>query len=169
MGKRICGPRAIDVVEDYVCKLPKPSLVTPYRIEKDTGLDHSQADACLESLAPHPGEASLYELCEETGQGRWLIKSASNQNEYWIDEQHQCMIEAIRTSDNSGLSSDEKERLAIALVKRCEKSSDLARLLGLAAGASLALDGLRRMSEGDGRGRSEFVLGAGTFLLSIIA
>jgi hypothetical protein len=119
MGKKACGPRAIDKVEAYICTRPKLSVITPSLVERDTGLDHRQAETCLDSLAPHPGQASIYELCEETGQGRWLIKSTVNHNQYWIDEPDMCIIEAIRKSDKKGLSIPQKQANAQRLGKKC--------------------------------------------------
>lgn len=111
----------MDLVEECICKkLPKPSLITPYEIEKRSGLDHSIAKACLESIAPHPGEAGIVELCEETGQGRWLVRSASNPNDFWIDESDECVVEAIRSADKLvDLSQREREGVGRALANSC--------------------------------------------------
>ena len=109
MGQKVCGPRAIDKVESFICKQPKLSVITPHIIEKSTGLDHGQAEACLDSIAPHPGQVSTFELCEETGQGRWLIKSTANPNQYWIDEPKDCILKAIKASDKAWLTIPQKE------------------------------------------------------------
>lgn len=143
MGKHVCGPKAMDRVEECICnKLPKPSLVTPYRIEKLSGLDHNIAEACLESMAPHPGQAGTLELCEETGEGRWLVRSASNPNEFWIDERDECVVEAIKTADKLvRLSSNEREDRAKALVSACTGrcSSDKSWLKDLIAGIGFGM------------------------------
>ncbi len=135
----------MDAVEDCICnKLPKPSLVTPHRIEKLAGIDHNIANACLASIAPHPGEASLYELCEETGQGRWLVKSASNPNEYWVDEKDDCVVRAIKTADGlTQLTPRDRENKAKVLVDACPRRPSsgagwLEALVGVAALTALA-------------------------------
>jgi hypothetical protein len=171
MGKAYCGPKGMDIVECFVCTQPKPSLVTPYIVERATGLDHMQAAACLDSLSPHAGESSLYEAClqkDENGivteHGRWLIKSKAKRNEYWIDEPEPCMLEAIRTADASGLPYPENQKQAEKLFNECQTRQNLrdyaiCRFVGVAAGTGLVIDGFRRIRTGNTMGPSEAILG----------
>jgi len=125
MGRQVCGSKSLDAVEDCICNmLPKPSLITANRIEKLTGIDHNIASACLETFAPHLGEAGLFELCEEMGQIRNLVRSAFNPNEYWIDDIDECVIEAIKSVDRlTYLSPHEREERAKVLVDACSIQS----------------------------------------------
>jgi hypothetical protein len=110
-------------------------------------------------------------MLRRDGAGRWLVKSASNPNEYWIDEQDCCMVEAIKAADSSGLPSD-KECLARTPVEKCRsglESRATFRLVGVAAGTALAIDGIRRIMDGDRKGEAEFAIGVAIDLLSIFA
>jgi hypothetical protein len=169
MGKAYCGSAAYDKVENYVCGRPKLSVVTPHLVEKDTGLDHNQASACLDSISPHPGQTSTDELCEETSP-RWLIKSVVNPNEYWIDETEFCMVNAIRTADASRLPTPEKEKKAVVLFEQCQSQWKNERLVfGFAAvsGGVLAADGFKRISRGEKIGGPELGFGLGLLIASI--
>lgn len=164
MGKASCGPKAMDKVETFICNEPKLTLVTPSMVEKRIRLDHRQAAACLDSFTPHAGQPSTFELCEETGQGRWLIKSAVNPNQYWIDDPDKCMISAIRTADASGMPYPKNKELAAGLFVQCTSQQKLRngrvlRAVGFVAGTALAVDGARRIIAGQGVGSAEFALG----------
>jgi len=182
MGKAYCSSEKMEFVEDYICNgRPKLSVVTPYMIERDTGLDHMQAAACLDSFAPLKGQVSTFELCTRddakghvTGEGRWLVKSTANPNEYWIDEPDACMVWAIKSVDARQLPYPQKEKLAAGLFLQCQKDQELRnerilRTLGVAAGTGLAVDGFRRITLGEGIGAAELGLGLVIDMFSVFA
>jgi len=120
MGKKACGSKSMDAVESCVCREPKLSIITPYRVERKCGIDHNIAAACLDSMAPEPGQSSTYELCEESAGARWLIKSVSNPNEYWLDENEKCVVKSIMAADkHTYLPHAKREEIARTLVARC--------------------------------------------------
>ncbi|MGB9778524.1 MAG: hypothetical protein ACPLW8_03880 [Candidatus Bathyarchaeales archaeon] len=80
MGGYSASAKMIDRVERCICeKFKKPEMVNPSRIEKRCGIDHKQAYAALESIAPHPGETGLWKICD----GQHELVRISHGTEWW--------------------------------------------------------------------------------------
>lgn len=125
------------------------------------------------SIAPHEGQSSVYELCEETGQGRWLIISSANPNQCCIDDPDPCMISATRRADASRLPYPENEKHAASLFVQCQNDQKLRgemifRTAGVVGGSVLDVDGFRRIVRRDAIGAAEFGLGLLTDIVAIL-
>jgi len=94
-GKKVCGPKAIRRTLSCLCldKGEKTLVVTPYWVEKECDVDHSQAEACLEALeadeygqlctdeVPYDDERSSWELIRLAGpRKKWLIDPPDEPN-----------------------------------------------------------------------------------------
>ena len=80
MDRYSASAEMIDRVEWCICeKFKKPEMVNPSRIERRCGIDHKQAYAALESIAPHPGETSLWKICN----GQHELIRISHGTEWW--------------------------------------------------------------------------------------
>lgn len=101
-GKKVCGPKALDKVIKCICesgKFKKSSVITSYTIEKMCGIDHNQAEACLETLeavdygqicrevVPDWDERSGWELVRLAGKPkRWLLDPPEHSYfNWWLD------------------------------------------------------------------------------------
>lgn len=81
MGKKSASVEMIEKVETCICtKFQKPELVNPSRIARRCRIDHNQAEAALESTAPHMGEPGLWKICREKHE---LIRSSTHTREWW--------------------------------------------------------------------------------------
>lgn len=81
MGRDSASAKMIDKVEECICKkFNKPELVNPSRIERRCGIDHNQAHAALQSIAPHPGKPGHWKICEGKHD---LIRTTAYKPEWW--------------------------------------------------------------------------------------
>jgi len=157
LGKKICGPRTIRRTVGCLClqKGEKNLVVTPYWVEKECDIDHSQAEACLEALeadeygqlctdeVPYDDERSSWELIRLAGSGKkWLIdppdgpnssnvfSSLSVSENRWGLDLEDVVIAALEFTDAflRGLLNRERSRRETAMVKLVPAELRLSRV-----------------------------------------